>query len=102
MRAANPGAFRNLQNHHLIEKRFWERIPDLQKIWKTTDDIPASFLSKADHQLITNAWQQVLGRAGTGSHVPYANLTINEIRAAVDIVYANWPALRNALLLALI
>jgi RHS repeat-associated protein len=102
MRAANPSAFRNLQNHHLIEKRFWRHMPDLQKIFRTTDDIPSAFLSKADHQLITNAWQQVLGRVGTGTHIPYANLTLTEIRAAVNVVYANWPALKNALLLALI
>jgi RHS repeat-associated protein len=102
IRAANPNLYKGLENHHLIEKRFWSRIPDLQKIFRTTDDIPSAFLSKADHQLITNAWQQILGRAGTGTHIPYANLTLNEVRAAVDIVYANWPALRNALLLALI
>jgi RHS repeat-associated protein len=102
MRAANPSAFRNLQNHHLIEKRFWQNMPDLQKIFRTTDDIPSAFLSKADHQLITTAWQRILGKAGTGTHIPYSSLEVQHIRMAVEQVYANWPALKNALLLALL
>ena len=71
-----------LQAHHIIEKRFG--LKGLET------DISVA-LTKTEHQLFTNAWRKKIPY-GT----QYTYLTINEIWAVAQQVYANFPVLLEA------
>jgi len=83
------------QTHHLIEQRLWQRNPVLQRIWTSVDEMPGVNLSAAEHQLYTNAWRAAFPYSNQVGYI--AEPTLQEIIAAAERIYANNPALFNAI-----
>jgi YD repeat-containing protein len=75
-----------LQAHHLIEKRFADLLGQSPR------DMASVAVTKAEHQVFTNAWRRV---------IPYGDGTLEATRAEVEAtagrIYANHPEIRRAL-----
>ncbi len=78
----------DLQAHHLIERRFVNQMGGNTNEWSTV------VLSRADHQLFTNAWRQEIayGPLGTG------RASVGEVMAAAQRIYANYPNILKVLI----
>jgi hypothetical protein len=76
-----------LQAHHLIEQRF------ASILGTNVRTMSSVALTPAEHQAFTNAWRALIpyGPAGTGT------ATRESIEAAARIIYADYPAIRQAL-----
>jgi len=53
-------------------------------------------LTKAEHTMFTNAWLNAIGRRNMNSLFTTANVTRDDIWAAAQRIYANYPALLEA------
>ena len=75
------------KTHHIIEKRFLPRCPQLRNLFGSDGNMPAVILEKATHQGITNAWRAVLKCGGKEA------LTPQKILESARIVYKDAPTL---------
>jgi len=89
----------NEEIHHLIEQRLWRDSPQLQRLFKSADDIPGAVLKSGEHQIYTNRWLSFFARRGSKAYK--SNLTIDEIIEAAFEVYKDQPAMLKAILLAI-
>ena len=79
------------QTHHLIERRIYERIPQLKKIWPRHDQMPGVNLTPAQHQQFTNLWRQFFPYRNQSGHI--ANPTLDDVIAAAEKIYTGRPEL---------
>jgi hypothetical protein len=76
-----------LQAHHLIEQRF------AAALGQNARQGLSIAVTQAEHQAFTNAWRQAIpyGAQGTG------RATQEQVMQAARDIYANYPAILNAL-----
>lgn len=79
-----------LQAHHLIEKRFAERLG------LDPGRIPSIALTLEEHRMFTNAWRQAIGYIGDRNPTTTANATLQDIWLAAQRIYADYPELLEA------
>ncbi len=84
-----------LEVHHLIEQRF------AQRLGLEPGDIPSIILTQEEHLRFTSAWRQRIGYSGDPTSITTANATIQDIWAAAQRIYANYPDLLEAVRQAL-
>jgi RHS repeat-associated protein len=88
------------ETHHLIEQRLWNANPALRNIWKHVDDMPGVNLSRAEHQVFTNAWRNAFPYSNQAGHI--ARPSIDDILGAAQKIYANHPELLRHIYYALL
>ena len=71
-----------LEAHHIIEQRF------AALLGKDAGDMSAVALTRAEHAAFTKAWRQAIPY-GQGT----ANATVEQVRAAAQQIYKNYPEL---------
>lgn len=76
-----------MEVHHLVEKRLINALNELDKNLKQ-EDILSTPLNKAAHQTFTKKFRKQLPYGGT--------YTLEQVRAAVDDVYQDYPTLKDA------
>jgi hypothetical protein len=77
--------------HHLVEKRF---APNLGV---NPDDIPAAYLTRDEHNVITQRWNDEIGyRNQTSRNIRTDNASPAQIRAAAQRVYHDRSDFLNA------
>jgi len=76
--------------HHIIERRF------AAKLGLNPQEMLCVVLTKAEHTMFTNAWLNAIGRRNMNSLFTTANVTRDDIWAAAQRIYANYPALLEA------
>ncbi len=83
-------AHTGLRAHHLIEKRFAERLG------LEAGKIPSIALTPEEHQVFTNAWRQAIGYIGDRNPITTANATLQDVWIAAQRIYADYPELLEA------
>lgn len=86
--------------HHLIEQRLVRNNPALRKIFNSLDDIPGVNITRAEHQVFTNAWRAVFPHSNQAGFI--ANPTTQQILAAAQKIYASNPGYLKAIILPLL
>ena len=81
----------DLEAHHLIEKRF------AQTLGVNPSSMEAIALTKAEHQLFTQAWRAEIGYNGSNALINTANATKQQVLDAASRVYANHPEILKAI-----
>jgi RHS repeat-associated protein len=80
-------------NHHLLEKRFWQDLKELAECIGPTGEILSVLIDRLTHQEITNKWRHLY---------PYRphrrKVTIEGLRKAAEIIYADEPGWFKAVL----
>jgi hypothetical protein len=89
LRAAINGT--GLQAHHLLEQRF------ASILGMETGQMASIALTKAEHQIFTNAWRAEIGYRGSNAAVTTANATKQQIYDAARRIYANHPEILKVL-----
>jgi RHS repeat-associated protein len=84
-----------LRAHHLIEKRFAKGL-DLPP-----GKIPSVALTPEEHQAFTNAWRETIGHNSDNPLITTANATREDVWAAAQKIYADYPELLKAVKQAL-
>lgn len=84
-RRAAAGHRGAIQAHHLIEKRFANRVGGNTNNWLTI------LVTRSEHQVFTNAWRQAIPY-GAGTR----NATRFEIESAARRIYAAYPEILRA------
>ena len=79
-----------LQAHHIIEVRFIRQPSNLTVA-----------VTPAEHQVFTNAWRHYFPLANQAGHIPYGTITNQQLWVVAQIVYANYPAILEAVRIAL-
>ncbi len=81
--------------HHLIEQRFKEIMKNIlgsdPNKWKSV------VLTKAEHQVFTNAWRQRIGYANDNVLLTTSNATKEQVLAAARDIYKNYPEILKIL-----
>jgi hypothetical protein len=79
-----------LQAHHIIETRLASRLGlDMSKM-------PTVALTRPEHQVLTNAWRDAIGYTNSSNPINTANATLEQIWAAAQLIYADFPELLEA------
>lgn len=86
-RLTTAGKGGSSQAHHLIEKRFSDVVGGDTSQWATV------VLSRADHQLFTNAWRNAIGYGASGT----GEATKSQVLDAARRIYANYPHILRTL-----
>jgi len=83
---------KNVEVHHLIEKRFLNIKKGGKKVFKnvTQGKMMAVPISKGLHQKITNRWRDVFPYG-----MDYNKITKTQMRRAINTVYKDMPALKK-------
>jgi hypothetical protein len=84
-----------LRAHHIIEQRFAERLgldPNLMQ---------SVALTPEEHQVFTNLWRAEIGYSNSGQAITTLNATKEQIWAAAQKIYAQYPELLEAARLTL-
>ncbi len=86
LRLATKGT--GLEAHHLIEKRFAEALG------LDPNSIPSVAVTKGEHQVFTNFWRELIGYStDKNKDIITTNATIDDIWAAAQQIYADYPDL---------
>lgn len=85
-RALTAGKGGSIQAHHLIEKRFADVMGG------NTDDWATVVVTRAEHQVFTNAWRQAIPY-GAGTR----NATRADVQRAARQIYADYPEILKGL-----
>ncbi len=88
-------AHTGLQVHHLIEERF------AKGLGLKAGKIPSIALTPEEHQVFTNAWRKAIGYIGDRNPITTANATKEQIWAAAQRIYRDYPELLEAVRLTL-
>ena len=75
----------------MIEKHF------ANIIGISTGSMQSIALTKAEHQLFTNAWRTEIGYSSSNAIVKTANATKNQVLDAAKRIYTNHPEIIKAL-----
>lgn len=74
-----------LDAHHIIEQRL------VKHLGFNTDEMLAVAVTKSEHQAFTNAWRNLIGHGYN-----YSELTLDDLWEYAQIVYENYPELKEA------
>jgi hypothetical protein len=85
----------SLQTHHLGEVRFKNQF---KKAGLNLKESPCTPLSSANHLEYTNAWRREIPYSNSRATTTTINATIDNIRDAVQRIYANNPEYLDAFL----
>ena len=86
-RTVTAGQGGSIQAHHLIERRFADVMG------QTVGDMPSIVVTRAEHQVFTNAWREAIpyGPNGTGM------ATRAQVEGAARQIYREYPEILQAL-----
>ncbi len=86
-RTVTAGQGGSIQAHHLIERRFADVMG------QSVADMPAVVVTRAEHQVFTNAWREAIpyGPSGTGRAYPA------QVEEAARQIYREYPEILQAL-----
>lgn len=86
-RTVTAGQGGSIQAHHLIERRFADVMG------QTVGDMPSVVVTRAEHQVFTNAWREAIsyGPNGTGM------ATRAQVEGAAQQIYREYPEILQAL-----
>jgi len=85
-RKETAGKKGEVQAHHLVEQRFKEQMGGGTNEW------PTIVVTRAEHQVFTNAWRQLIGYGRAGYEATPA-----QVRDAAKIIYDKFPEILKAL-----
>ncbi|MCX7385293.1 MAG: hypothetical protein NTX48_01400 [Planctomycetales bacterium] len=77
--------------HHLIEERF------AAVMGQKSGGMLSVVLTPKEHQAFTNAWRDRFPRLGQAGHIPYTDLSPQQIEDAAREIYAGFPEILKAL-----
>lgn len=86
-RTVTAGQGGSIQAHHLIERRF-ARVMD-----QTVGDMPSVVVTRAEHQVFTNAWREAIPYGPTGTGMA----TRAQVENASGQIYREYPEILQAL-----
>jgi hypothetical protein len=79
-----------LRAHHIIEARF------ARTLGMVDDQMASVAVTAEEHQVFTNLWRQAIGYEGSNNPLHTFNATREQIWAAAQRIYANYPELLEA------
>ena len=79
-----------LKAHHIVEKRF------ASILGLDPNKMSSVALTQEEHQMFTNAWHEAIGRINENKLITTANATQQQIWAAAQKIYADYPKLLEA------
>jgi len=82
-----------LQMHHLIEQRF---APALGQTAAQARQWLSVAVTPEEHQIFTNNWRSAIGYINSNNPINTATATANNIWAAAQRIYADYPAMLDA------
>jgi RHS repeat-associated protein len=85
------GSGSGLQVHHLFEQRF------ASILGQSSSDMLSIVVTKAEHQIFTNAWRQEIGYISDRATTITSNATKQDIEMAARKIYQNYPEILKAL-----
>ncbi|WP_299244094.1 DUF6443 domain-containing protein [uncultured Aquimarina sp.] len=80
-----------LQAHHLIEQRF------ANLLGVKVSQMASIALTKAEHQIFTNAWRSEIGYEGSKAAITTLGATADDVYKAARKIYKNYPEILKAL-----
>lgn len=79
-----------LQAHHIVEQRF------ARTLGINPEQMPSVALTPDEHQVLTNAWRQLIGYSNSTNPVNTITATAQDVWSAAQEIYAAYPDLLEA------